>query len=208
MSDRVRETLKIVDLVLCEDTRVTSKLLARADIAVPLKSFHQHTDAKEFQKVINLLLEGKNIAFVTDAGTPAISDPGGKLVEEVVRALGQTVRISPIPGPSAVTAALSVSGFPADEFLFLGFVPQKKGRHAFFERIRDSKSTVVFYESTHRIVKAIAEIADVMPGRQIVVCRELTKMYETIYRGAAREVTDALNSSSIKGEFVIVIRAL
>lgn len=158
------------------------------------------------KKVIELLEQGNDLALVTDAGTPGISDPGGKLIEVLVKHFGSALKIIPIPGSSAVIAALSVSGFPADNFVFFGFPPNKKGRQKFFDRLSKFDITIVFYESTHRILKTLKEINDRFPKRQLVVCRELTKMYETIYRGTAVEVTEKLKSSSIKGEFVIVIR--
>ncbi len=206
LSPRAKDTLSSVDAILCEDTRVTSKLLAAFEIRKTLVAYHQHSDTKRVKEIIAMLREGKSLALVTDAGTPAISDPGGMLVEMVVRESPETV-IVPIPGPSAITAALSVSGFPCDEFLFLGFPPNKKGRQTFFKRLATIESTVVFYESTHRILKTLEEVRRVAgsEGRRMVVCRELTKMHETIYRGTAEEVTNQLQSTSIKGEFVIVL---
>ena len=208
MSERAKATLALVDTILCEDTRVTGKLLHAYDIDTEMLSYHQHSGQMKTKKIIELLESGSNLALVTDAGTPAISDPGGKLVEELVAHFGSELTISPIPGASAAIAALSVAGFPADEFLFMGFAPHKKGRQTFFDRVASIESTVVLYESTHRIFKTLTEIDKRMPERQLVVGRELTKMHETIYRGTASEVTAALESSSIKGEFVIVIRSL
>lgn len=205
VSERAVSTLASVDLVLCEDTRVTKRLLDRLELETKTMSYHQHSGQMKEKQVIDLLAEGKSLALVTDAGTPGISDPGGKLVEAVMKHFGSEVVVSPIPGPSAVVAALSVSGFPADRFSFHGFPPHKKGRKTYFDTICDAKGTVVFYESTHRIMKAMAEIAERAPERSLVVCRELTKLHETIYRGTAAEVTSALESTSIKGEFVIVL---
>ncbi len=204
VSARAKETLSKVDVVVCEDTRVTSKLLASLGIRVSTMSYHQHSGADKTRRVIDLLSDGKNLALVTDAGTPAISDPGGKLIEELVRRFDDLV-IVPIPGACALVAALSIAGVPADEFLFLGFPPNKNGRQAYFNRVAQVSSTVVFYESTHRILKTLGELARRMPERELVVCRELTKLHETIYRGTAAQVTCALESSSIKGEFVIVL---
>lgn len=204
LSSRAKETLSSVDAILCEDTRVTSKLLAAFVIQKTLVAYHQHSDTKRMKEIVGMLREGKSLALVTDAGTPAISDPGGMLVEMVVRELPDTT-IVPIPGPSAVIAALSVSGFPCDEFVFLGFPPHKKGRQTFFKRLATLGSTVVFYESTHRIEKTLAEIAASVGDRRLVVCRELTKLHETTYRGTAADVTAQLKSTSIKGEFVIVL---
>lgn len=208
ISERAKATLASVDVVLCEDTRVTGKLLHAYEIKTKMLSYHQHSGGMKVNKIKELLEEGKNLALVTDAGTPAISDPGGRLVQELVEKFGSEIVVEPIPGASAVIAALSVSGFPADEFLFLGFAPHKKGRHSFFDRVAGTKSTVVLYESRHRILKALTEIQERMPERLLVVARELTKMHETIYRGTAAEVTEQLESTSIKGEFVIVLKQL
>lgn len=208
VSDRAKTTLASVDAVLCEDTRVTSKLLASFGIRVSTMSYHQHSGTDKTRQVFDMLASGKNLALVTDAGTPTISDPGGKLVEELVARFEEKLSIIPIPGPCALVTALSIAGVPADEFLFLGFPPHKKGRQSYFERIAQTRSTVVFYESTHRILKTLGELAARAPDRPLVVCRELTKMYETIYRGTASEVTNALGSTSIKGEFVVVVSPL
>lgn len=205
LSARALETFRSVDAIVCEDTRVTAKLLAHAGIKKPLVSVHQHTGALRIQEVLKLLEAGKNLALVTDAGTPAISDPGGLLVQEAVKKFGAALTVTPIPGPSALIAALSVAGFPADEFLFLGFPPHKKGRKSYFDRVAAFDETVVFYESTHRILKTLAELEARAPSRPLVACREITKLYETTYRGTAAEVTAALNASSIKGEFVVVL---
>ncbi len=205
ISERALETLRGVGLILCEDTRVTSKILAAYGIKKPLESLHQHSDTKKIKKILGELEAGKSVALVTDAGTPAISDPGGILVQEALRRLGERIKIIPIPGPSAITAALSIAGFPADEFVFLGFPPHKKGRQKFFDRVASIKSTIVLYESTHRIEKTLGELAGRIKNRPVVVCRELTKIHETIYRGTAAQVTDKLKSGSMKGEFVIII---
>jgi 16S rRNA (cytidine1402-2'-O)-methyltransferase len=208
ISERAKTTLASVDVVLCEDTRVTKKLLDAYGISVKTVSYHQHSAQSKTSEIYNLLEEGKNLALVTDAGTPSISDPGGRLVEELVNHFGDQLKIVPIPGPSAIISALSVSGFPADEFLFLGFPPNKKGRQTYFDRVAKIESTIVFYESTHRIFKTLDEIHARCPDRLIMVGRELTKMYESVYRGTASQVTEQLKLTSIKGEFVIVIRSL
>lgn len=198
---RAIETLKSADLILAEDTRVTKRLLARYDIDTPTKSYHQHSSRGKEKEIVALLEAGASIALVTDAGTPGISDPGGQLVARATEA-GSTV--VPIPGPSAVIAALSVSGFPTDKFLFLGFPPHKKGRETFFQTVANAEYTVVFYESSHRIKKAIGQLAGVLPSdRQMVVCRELTKKFESIYRGSIKDISEM--DMSEKGEFVLVI---
>ncbi len=197
--------LKEVDLVLCEDTRQTRKLLDRYEIKTPTLSYHQHSKIQKVDQIIELLRNGKNLALVSDAGTPAISDPGGKLVEEVLRALGDGTEIIPLPGPTAIAAAASVSGFPTDKFLFLGFPPHKHGRGAFFKKIDIAEETVIFYESTHRILKSLEELRTAAGERRVTVCRELTKMFETIYRGTVSKVLEKLKADTIKGEFVIVV---
>ncbi|KKQ38951.1 MAG: Ribosomal RNA small subunit methyltransferase I, partial [Candidatus Moranbacteria bacterium GW2011_GWF2_37_7] len=156
ISFRAIRILNEVDLVLCEDTRVTKILLERYEIKKPILSYHQHSKLQKIDYIINLLKEGKNLALVSDAGTPGISDPGQRLIGKVLEELGGEIKIEPIPGPNAAIAALSISGFDTDEFLFLGFPPHKKGRQTFFVNILEEsqKRTVVFYESTHRIIKA------------------------------------------------------
>jgi len=207
LSVRALETLASVSAVLCEDTRVTSKLLAVAKLEKTLIAFHQHSDERRVDEVVERLRTGESLALVTDAGTPGISDPGGKLVERVVKEFGTDAVIIPIPGPNAAIAALSVSGFPADRFLFLGFPPHKKGRQGYFKEIAAFDGTVAFYESTHRILKTLKELEEVerLKERPLVVCRELTKIHETTYRGTAAEVTKRLEATSIKGEFVVIV---
>ena len=202
---RALRTLKEVDLILCEDTRQTRKLLDRYEIKTQTLSYHQHSKLQKIEQIIELLRNGKNLALVSDAGTPAISDPGGKLVEEVLRAQGSEAQIIPIPGTSAVAAAASVSGFPTDKFLFLGFPPTKHGRAAFFRMVAETEGTVIFYESTHRILKSLEELKTMIGERRVAVCRELTKMFETIYRGTAEEVLEKLKAGTTKGEFVVVV---
>lgn len=199
LSGRARDILSRVDLILCEDTRVTAKLLNAIDSTVPRESFHQHsTDAKR-SKIVERLTAGETMALVSDAGTPGISDPGGKLVADAVKA---GIDVVPIPGPSAAIALLSVSGFPTDTFTFLGFPPQKKGRAKFFEGVANISHVVVFYESKHRIEKTLSELPT---DRNLIVGRELTKLHETIYRGTADEVIQQLSTSSSKGEFTIIV---
>lgn len=200
MSTRAKDILAGVDLVLCEDTRVTAKLLSVMDIHVPTTSFHEHTDPLKRKQLVDLMVDGKRLALVTDAGTPAISDPGGFLVADTVAA---GITVTPIPGPSAVIAALSVSGLPLERFTFVGFPPHKKGRQTFFKELADLAHTVVLYESTHRIMKTLEALREL--GRPLVVCRELTKLHETIYRGTPDDIMRQLQETSIKGEFVIVI---
>ena len=218
---RALETLKSVDFILCEDTRVTKNLLNHYEIIKPMISYHQHSDAKKVREITNLLTQGKNLALVTDAGTPGISDPGNLLIQSIIHSqfvilnrdsgslsedscLRRNDSIIPIPGPSAVISALSISGFPTDKFLFLGFPPHKNKRQKFFKEVAVAEYTVAFYESGHRILKCMQELKGLLdPNRQIVVCRELTKKFETIYRGAISEVVE--NMKDDRGEFVVVI---
>ena len=204
VSPRALETLKKVDVLLCEDTRVSAKLLARYDIRVPLQSYREEVHRQRIGEIIALLAEGKQVGLVSDAGTPGVSAPGSWLIRDILAAAPDT-EIVPIPGPSAAIAALSVCGFPGDEFVFLGFPPHKKGRAAFLKAAMEEPRTAVLYESTHRIEKALEALAEIDPARPLVVCRELTKMHETVYRGTAGQVLEKIRATSAKGEFVIVI---
>ncbi len=201
---RALRVLQEVDLVLCEDTRHTKRLLDRYEIKAETMSYHQHSKIAKIDKIIELIKSGKNLALVSDAGTPGISDPGNMLIKHLVESKID-VNIVPIPGPSAVISALSISGFPTDKFVFLGFAPHKKGRQTFFKNIANEKRTVAFYESPHRISKALDSMQEFFPEKQIVVCRELTKIYETVYRGNAEEIIKILTPEKIKGEFVVVV---
>jgi len=203
---RAINTLKSVDAILCEDTRHTLQMLNHFNIKQKLISYHQHSRVTKVDQIINLLKEGKNLALVSDAGTPAVSDPGGILVAEVHKQLGDQVEIIPIPGVSALTALISVSGLPSDKFEFLGFLPHKKGRETLFNKIAETKQTVYFYESTHRIIKTMDSLAERLDAdRQVVVGRELTKKFESIYRGSIKEVKEQLFNDEVKGEFVVGI---
>jgi 16S rRNA (cytidine1402-2'-O)-methyltransferase len=196
--------LKEVDLILCEDTRVTKRLLEHYQISKPTLSYHQHSRLQKINYILDQLKQGKDLALVSEAGTPGISDPGNKLIEQIIEKLGNQVKIIPIPGPCAAITALSISGLPADKFIFLGFPPTKKRRKKFFEEIINSKHTVVFYESPHRIIKTLEELKYIL-NSNIVVCRELTKKFETIYRGNIEKVIEQIKKDKIKGEFAVVI---
>ena len=210
---RAVRVLKEVDVILCEDTRVTKKLLDFYTISKPLISYHHHSTARAIKEIKNLLEQGKNMALVTDAGTPGISDPGNELIHALlpfisrvqsVQDTGESIHSVPIPGPSSAVAALSVAGFPTDKFLFLGFPPHKNKRKQFFETVAQCEYTTVFFESSHRVSKCLTELAEVLTTeRQVVICRELTKMFETIYRGTARELQEAMREE--RGEFVLVV---
>lgn len=202
---RALDILKQVDGILCEDTRVSRALLDRHGVKAPCISYHHHSQDRERDAIIKQMLDGKSFALITDAGTPGISDPGNLLIKEIVeRQLA--ISITPIPGPSAITAALSIAGLATDRFLFLGFVPHKKGKQTLLQQVASSQYTVAFFESTHRITKTLAMLQPMIgEDRQLVVCRELTKKFETIYRGTCAEIMQQLDGSSVKGEFVVIV---
>jgi 16S rRNA (cytidine1402-2'-O)-methyltransferase len=208
ISLRALKVLKEVDLILCEDERVTKKLLNKYQIKTPILSYHQHSKIQKEEYIISLLREGKNLALVSDAGTPGISDPGGKLIEKVIKTLGDQVKIIPIPGPCALICAASISGFPMDKFLFLGFLPKKKKRKKFFEEILQSKYPVIFYESPYRLVKTLEELKNFNQKFKVCVAKELTKKFETIYYGKLEEILDKIKKEKIKGEFVIIVQKI
>jgi len=160
ISMRALRIFSEVDFILCEDTRVTKKLLNHFEIKTLTISYHQHSNIKKIDYILELLSKGKNLALVSDAGTPCISDPGGKLVQAVVEKFGEDAQIESVPGPSAVTAALSISGIPTDKFIFMGFLPHKKGRQKFLKKVIESEYPVVIYESKHRIIKLLEELND------------------------------------------------
>lgn len=198
ISLRALRILKEVDLILCEDTRVTKKLLSKYEINTPTLSYHQHSRLKKIEYIFEQS-KTKNLALVSDAGTPAISDPGAKLVSYLRE---RDIEIVSIPGPSALISALSISGVPADKFFFVGFPPVKKKRKKFFQEAADSKYPVVFYESTHRIKKTLEELGEVTK-REVIVCKELTKKFEVCYNGS---VNDVLKQLDEKGEFVVILK--
>lgn len=203
---RALHVLEEVDLILCEDTRVTRKLLNHYNIKTSTQSYHQHSKLNKVNYILNLLKQGKNMALVSDSGTPGISDPGNKLVNELVsNELMSNIKIIPVPGSNAAITAASISGFPMDKFVFMGFPPHKKGRQKFFKEVIGSKYPVILYESPHRIIKTLKEIDNALQVTscefQVVVGRELTKKFETIYRGKIKDIIDKIKP---KGEFVIV----
>lgn len=206
---RALETLKTADVILCEDTRVTAKLLQHFEIQKPLVAYHQHSSESVTARIAALLMEGKNLALVSDAGTPGINDPGGRLIQDLLAVVDGLI-VVPIVGANAAVAALSVSGFPADHFSYWGFVPHKKGRETFFRELSEYPYTVVFYEAKYRVAKALGQLAAALeaagtPDRPVMVARELTKKFETLYRGTASQVATALEADKTLGEFVIVL---
>lgn len=229
ISARAIETLKSVDIILAEDTRVTGKLLRKYDIGTKRVSYRQQSfkNPKKLNQILAYLLEGKNLALVSDAGTPGINDPGNELIDflyasgpftsEFLEGPEGAARIPtsnepsarnssiiPIPGPSAITAALSVCGFKASPFLFNGFVPKKK-KTKWLQSLSQSHATIVYFDSPHRLVKNLQWLEENLGERHIFIGRELTKLHEETYRGDISEVMEKLNKSNPKGEVVVVI---
>lgn len=200
---RALRILKEADLVACEDTRVTKKLLNHFKINTPVVSYHQHSKLTKIDWIISQLKEGKNVASVTDAGTPGISDPGNVLVAECIK---NEIKVSPIPGASALTALASVSGINMQKFVFMAFPPHKKGRETFFKEAAESKYPVIYYESSHRFIKNLELLSSIKKDANVIVGRELTKMFEEIVHGTIKDVlTYFKNKVKLKGEFVIII---
>jgi 16S rRNA (cytidine1402-2'-O)-methyltransferase len=210
MTLRAIRILKEVDLVLCEDTSVTQRLFQEYDITTKTSVFYAQTGLKNIEKIMSVLSEGKSVALVSDAGTPTISDPGVLLVDKVRKELAD-VKIVALPGASALTTALSVSGITSSTFTFYGFMPHKKGRETLFKVIGESDTTSVFYESVHRIEKTLESLVGALDDtRLVVVARELTKLHEEVVRGTAQEVKVyfEMNKDHIRGEFVVVIEGV
>ncbi|HUO75791.1 MAG TPA: 16S rRNA (cytidine(1402)-2'-O)-methyltransferase [Candidatus Paceibacterota bacterium] len=206
ISERALTVLGTVDAVFCEDTRVTRKLLDHYDIPTRVFAYHQHSDEKVETDIARILSEGKSLALVSDAGTPGINDPGGRLIADLLTRMPD-LTVVPIPGANAAVTALSVSGFPADRYQYWGFIPHKKGRQTFFSELAACEDTVVFYESKHRVLKTLQSLTETSPTRRFVVARELTKKFETLYRGTPGEILQALGEDPL-GEFVIVAAPL
>lgn len=199
---RALRILKESDYIAAEDTRHSHILLQKYGITTPLLSFHAWSDTKKLIRILQLLGQGKKIALICDAGTPGISDPGYILIKA---ALQQNIMVIPIPGPSAFLAALSASGLPTHQFLYLGFLPLKKGRQTLFISLQTEKRTIIFYESPHRILRTLQEIIIHLKDRPLVIARELTKIHEEFFRGTAAEASEYFQQKSIKGEFVVLI---
>ncbi len=207
ISKRALDTLNEVDIIFAEDTRNTRKLLTHYGIQQKLYSLHEHNEAEKTQDIIQLLNQGKNIALVSDAGTPLISDPGYRMVKEVSK---QGYTISPIPGASAIITALSIAGLPTERFTFEGFLPSKpSARRMLLEQNKQEKRTQVYYESSHRIVNSVNDICEIYgKSREVVLARELTKLYEDIFRGTLEQLCDWIVDKPVrqKGEFVLVLQ--
>lgn len=199
---RALETLKEVDFVVCEDTRVTGFLLKEYEISKELFSFNAQSEERKIPAVLERIKNGQNAALVSDAGTPTISDPGIRLVSAAIE---EEIEVVSIPGANAAIAALSIAGLPTDSFLFEGFLPQKKGRQKKLKELSEINKTIVLYESTYRIEKLLNELNEYMPKRVVVVCRELTKKFEETWRGTPQELLEDLHNKITKGEFVVLV---
>ena len=199
---RAISTLQNVDLILAEDTRNSKKLLSAHNINTKMMSYHEHSNEKETKRIISLLLDGKNLALISDAGTPTISDPGYGLIRDCIK---KEIKIIPIPGASAITTAMSVSGLPSDSFTFLGFLPQKKGRIKKIKELLNVDNTIILFESPFRLEKTLNQLKEYLGNRSVVVGRELTKLYEEIIRGNLEDVIKYFSKSKVKGEIVIMI---
>jgi len=200
---RAIKVLKAVDLVLAEDTRRTRQLLRHFQIHKPVTSYHAYTPESKEQSLLTLLESGKSLAMVSDAGTPGISDPGGRIIQ---KAIEWRIPVIPIPGPTALTAALTVCGLPLHQFLFAGFLPSKtSARRKHLEGLRWEKATLVFYESPHRLVAMLKDVLQAFGNRRAAVARELTKVHEEVIRGTMVEVVDHFQRTPPRGELVVVV---
>ncbi len=204
-SERAVKTLSNVDYILCEDTRVSKKVLAHYGVANRLVSFNARTEARKIEEIITDLISGKQVALISDAGTPTISDPGVRLVNEAHK---NNIPVTGVPGANAAILALSVSGIPTNSFVFEGFLPQKKGRQKKLKELALEKRTIALYESPFRIEKLLKELNEYMPQRFIAINRELTKKFEETIRGTASELYAKIDEINLKGEFVIIIAPL
>ncbi|HTY07727.1 MAG TPA: 16S rRNA (cytidine(1402)-2'-O)-methyltransferase [Candidatus Edwardsbacteria bacterium] len=203
ISFRAVETLKAVDAIACEDTRSSQVLLNHYGIRKPLLSFHEHNEERAGNRIIGLLKDGKDVAVISDGGTPGISDPGFTIVRD---AIAHGLPFTLIPGPSALDMAVVLSGLPVHSFVFRGFPPHKPGaRKKFIERDKDCPYTLVYYESVYRIDKFLADARDVLGDRRACVCNDLTKLYENVERGMLSQLLEAVATSKHKGEFTVVI---
>ena len=199
---RAISTLKNVDIILAEDTRNSKKILNAHNIDTKMMSYHDHSSEKEIKKIVDFLLDGKQLALISDAGTPTISDPGYRLIRDCIR---NEIGIVPIPGVSSITAAISVSGLPSDSFTFVGFLPQKKGRLKKIKELQKLDNTIILFESPFRLEKTLNQLLEHLGDRAVVVGRELTKLYEEVIRGNLSDIIMHFSKSKVKGEIVIMI---
>jgi 16S rRNA (cytidine1402-2'-O)-methyltransferase len=204
ITPRALEILNSVDYIASEDTRVSGRLLSRYGIKTRQTSYYEHKEEIKAPKIIQDITDGKSVALITDAGTPLISDPGYRLVNLAVKS---DIDVVPIPGPSSVLAALSISGFPTDSFCFEGYPPRTAGKlRRFFENLKDESRTIVLFETPHRIKKCLVAMLEVMGEREILIARELTKKFEEKIRGDVSSILDRIEKKPLKGEMVVVIR--
>ena len=200
---RALKVLREVDLIAAEDTRHTRKLLDRYGIRKRLISYHEYNEREKAERIIEELKSGRKVALVSDSGTPAISDPGYVLIRRCVE---EGIEVIPIPGPSAFLAALCVSGLPVHRFVFEGFLPHKSGkRRNRLRQLVEEEGTIIFYESPHRLLKTLSDMLEIMGNRRVVIARELTKVYEEIFRGSIEEALERFGMGKCKGEFTILI---
>lgn len=200
---RAVDVLKKADVILAEDTRHSKILLNKYKIDKKMLSYHSHSGVMKLEKIISLLKEGKSCALISDAGTPGISDPAYKLIKTSIK---EGIQVVPVPGPAAFLTALSASGLSTHQFLYLGFLPLKKGRQTLLKKLKDEERTVVFYESPHRIQKTLTQLKEFVGAeRQIVIGRELTKIHEEFIRGTIEEAEEMFKSRKPKGEFVLIL---
>jgi 16S rRNA (cytidine1402-2'-O)-methyltransferase len=204
ISLRALRILKAVKLIVAEDTRTTKKLLSHYKIHTPVMSYYQHSPKAKETKILQTL-NTDDVALVSEAGTPVLSDPGGHLVAQAIK---KNIPVVPIPGPSAITAALSVSGFSANSFLSLGFLPAKKGRRRKrIEKVANLPYTLVLFESPHRLVKTLQDLAEVLDNRRLIIARELTKLHEEVWSGTLNKAVNRYLKFKPRGEFTIVVNA-
>ena len=200
---RAINTLKSSDLILSEDTRHAKKLLSHYKISTKVKSYHLNNEHKKVNEYVKLMLNGKTISLITDAGTPCISDPGFLLVREAIK---NEIKITCLPGPTALIPAIVLSGLSSDAFVFEGFLPRKKGRKSKLKQISQNVMTTIIYESPYRIIKTLSDLSDFLGGdREISVSREISKIYEETFRGSVNDALEYFSDKKIKGEFVICI---
>jgi hypothetical protein len=202
---RAIKTLKEVDYIFAEDTRVTKKLLSHYEIEKTVYQYHEHNKLHQITNIINLLKDQKEIALVTDAGTPCISDPGFELVNEVLKA---GIKVIGIPGASSIVTGASISGLDMRRMAYEGFLPKKKGRHTLFNKLKEEERTIVILESPNRILKTLKDVREYLGERYVVITRELTKIYEETIRGNVSEIIERLEKKPIKGEIILFIRAV
>ncbi len=199
---RALDVLQEADFIICENPRNSSNLLKFYNIEKKLVTLNAHNEQNKINSLIEKIKKVNKVALISDAGTPGISDPGSRLIN---LAIESDIEVHPIPGPSALLSAIVVSGFPTDSFIFDGFIPHKKGRKKLLEEYKNINRTIVFYESVYRIEKLLTELNEIMPERNIAICRELTKMYEEVIRGKVCDIHNNIKNINLKGEFVIVL---